>query len=154
MLHAHGRYVGARDVALTSRPDLIFCWAIAIEGKIRESEVCARADNASERGVPFPAPWHNAVRCGDLSSRAAGAGRALEIVEGVSEISCSLVGVPKPCRAPSGDEHCPGAIVALRAPTGRIDFALVAHIDKNLWFCHAGSFTVSDAQAPARGCLD
>ena len=57
MLQAYDRYVGARGAASVSRPDLIFRWAIAIEGKIHEAEVCVRADNASERGVPFPTSW-------------------------------------------------------------------------------------------------
>ena len=57
MLHAYDRYVGARGPAGISRPDLIFRWAIAIEGKVHEAEVCVRADNASERGVPFPTSW-------------------------------------------------------------------------------------------------
>ena len=46
-----------RGAASISRPDLIFRWAIAIEGKIHEAEVCVRADHASERGVPFPPSW-------------------------------------------------------------------------------------------------
>ena len=57
MLQAYGRYIGARGAASKSRPDLIFRWAIAIEGKIHEAEVCVRADNAAERGVPFPTSW-------------------------------------------------------------------------------------------------
>ena len=57
MLQAYGRYVGARGAAWISRSDLIFRLAIAIEGKIHEAEVCVRADNASERGVPFPTSW-------------------------------------------------------------------------------------------------
>ena len=114
-----------------------------------------RADHASERGVPLPPDWQNAMRCRDLSSRAEAAPRALEAVDGVSELSCSLIGVPKLCCAPSGGEHWQGSIVALRTPSNaRMNFALVAHIDGNRWFCHAGSFKASVPGAPACGCLD
>ena len=154
-LRAHGRYIGVSGSASISRPDLIFRWAIALEDEIHESEVSMRADHASERGVPLPPDWQNAMRCRDLSSRAEAAPRALEAVDGVSELSCSLIGVPKLCCAPSGGEHCPGSIVALRAPSsGRMNFALVAHIDGNRWFCHAGSFKVGEQGSPACGCLD
>ena len=64
ILHVHGRYVGTRGSASISRPDLIFRWAIALADKIHESEVCVRADNASERGVPFPAAWRSELNIG------------------------------------------------------------------------------------------
>ena len=150
-----GRYVAARGAALTSRPDLIFRWVIAMEDDIHECEVSVRADNASERGVPFPDVWRNAMRCTDLGSRAAEAGRALEAVEGVSDITCSLIGVPKPCCGLSEDETSSGAIVALCAPSsGFMHFALVAHIEGNQWLCHAGSFEVGEPDVPPRGRLD
>ena len=60
----HGRYVGTRGSASISRPNLIFRWAIALADKIHESEVCVRADNASERGVPFPAAWRSELNIG------------------------------------------------------------------------------------------
>ena len=42
---------------MTWRSELTFNWAIAVDGVIHESEVCVRADHASERGVPFPKTW-------------------------------------------------------------------------------------------------
>ena len=59
-----GRYVGTRGSASISRPDLIFRWAIALADKIHESEVSLRADNAAERGVPFPAAWRTELNLG------------------------------------------------------------------------------------------
>ena len=53
-----------------------------MEDEIHESDVLVRSDNASERGVPLAAAWQNAMRYGDLSSRAEEAGRALEAVDG------------------------------------------------------------------------
>ena len=84
-LHARDRHLGPPGV-LTRTSILTFRWAIAMEDKIHESEVSVRADNASERGVPIPAAWQNAMRCRDLSSRAEEAGRALEAVDGVSHL--------------------------------------------------------------------
>ena len=65
---------------------LTFRWALATEDEVHESEVSVRADNASERGVPLPAAWQNAMRCRDLSSRAEAAGNTPEAVDGVSEL--------------------------------------------------------------------
>ena len=155
VVHAHDRYVGAAGVASHWHANLAFRWEITIDDESHQCDVTVRADHASERGVPIPAAWQNAMRCRDLSSRAEEAGRALKAVDGVSDLSCSLIGVPKLCCAPSGGEHCPGSIVALRAPSsGRMNFALVAHIDGNRWFCHAGSFKASEPGSPACGCLD
>ena len=42
---------------MTWRSNLTFNWSITVDGVIRESEVCIRADNASERGVPLPDGW-------------------------------------------------------------------------------------------------
>ena len=64
MLRVHGRYVRIRGSASISRPDLIFRWAIALADKIHESEVSVRADNAAERGVPFPAAWRTELNLG------------------------------------------------------------------------------------------
>ena len=155
LVRAYVRYVGAADAALRPRDDLLFRWAITIDGEIHEFDVSVRVDTASERGVPFPTPWRNAVRCGDLNSRAAEAGRALEAVEDVSDIKCSLIGVPKPCCGPSGDVTSPGAILALCTPSsGFMHFVLVARVEGNLWFCHAGSFGVGEPDLPSRGRLD
>ena len=135
-VRAYVRYAGDADAALRPRDDLLFHWAITIDGEIHEFDVSVRADNASERGVPFPTHWHNAVRCGDLNSRAAEAGRALEAVEDVSDIKCSLIGVPKPSCGLSGDVTSLGAILALCTPaSGFMHFVLVARIEGNLWFC-------------------
>ena len=53
------------------------------------------------------------MHCNDLNSTAEEAGRALEAVDGVLELSCVCIGIPKPCCAFSGHEPCPGTIVAL-----------------------------------------
>ena len=90
VVHAHDRYVGA-GAALHWHDNLAFHWEITIGDDSHQCDVSVRADNASERGVPLPAAWQNAMRCGDLSSRAEEAGRALEAVDGVSELKLSLI---------------------------------------------------------------
>ena len=86
-MHAYDRYVGAAGVALHWHANLAFRWEITIGDESCECDVSVRADNASRRGVPLPAAWQNAMRCRDLGSRAEDAGRALEEVDGVSELS-------------------------------------------------------------------
>ena len=49
---------------LTWRSNLAFHWAIALAGEIHESDVDVRADNAAERGVPFPATWKRELNLG------------------------------------------------------------------------------------------
>ena len=41
-----------------------FPLGIAVEGVIHESDVDVRADNAAERGVPFPAAWKTELSLG------------------------------------------------------------------------------------------
>ena len=64
LLHAHGRHVGSPGAVLTWTSILTFHWAIALEDKIHECEVSVRADNASERGVPFPSAWKSELNIG------------------------------------------------------------------------------------------
>ena len=49
---------------LTWRSNLAFHWAIVVDGVIHESGVDVRADNAVERGVPFPATWKRELSLG------------------------------------------------------------------------------------------
>ena len=61
-------YVGDRGAALTLRSSLTFRWAIVMNDQVHESKVCVRADNASERGVPFPAAWRKELNFGTARS--------------------------------------------------------------------------------------
>ena len=58
------RYAGDLGSTLTRRSTLAFHWAIAVDGAIYESDVHVRADNAAERGVPFPATWKSELGLG------------------------------------------------------------------------------------------
>ena len=58
------RYAGDPGLLLIRRSSLVFHWAIAVDGAIHESDVHVRADNAAERGVPFPAPWKSELNLG------------------------------------------------------------------------------------------
>ena len=152
---ARARYIGDHGGVLAWHSTLAFHWAIAVDGAIHESDVHVRADNAAERGVPLPEGWQIALRATDIGSRATDAGRALEAGEGVSELLCSLAGVPKACLARSDGELCPGTIAPLRTlASGRVNFLLCAHVFGNDWYCHTGLFEASESGAPARGCLD
>jgi len=126
-----------------------------VDGEIHKSDVHIRADNAAERGVPLPEHWHSAMRARDLDSRAREAACKLKVDDSVSELSCILAGVPKPCLAQSNGELCPGTVVPLSTPaSGRVNFVLCAHIDGSMWYVHAGSFGVSEPGNSAGGCLD
>ena len=63
VVHVHDRYVGA-GAASHWRDNLTFRWEIEIDDESHECEVSVRADNASERGVPFPAAWRSELNIG------------------------------------------------------------------------------------------
>ena len=46
------------------RSSLAIHWAIVLGGAIHEADVHVRADNAAERGVPFPATWKSELGLG------------------------------------------------------------------------------------------
>ena len=155
LARANNRYVGDPSLVPTQRSILDFHLAIAMDGVVREANVHVRTDNAIDRGVPLPEGWRVALSANGLGSRAAEAGRTLEVGGGVTELECKLAGVPKACIAGSDGELCPGTIVPLRTPSSaRVNFVLCAHVFGNDWYCHAGSFEASEPGAPARGLLD
>ena len=98
----------------TRRSNLDFRWAIAVDGAVHEVDINVRTDHAAERGVPFPEGWRVALSARDLGSRAAEAGRKLEVGGEVTELECRLAGVPKACIAGSKGELVPGTIVPSR----------------------------------------
>ena len=126
------RYVGISRCTSSQNSNLVFNWAIGIDGSVYEFEVCVRADNASERGVPFPEHWRTAFGCRDLGRRAQEAGRKLEAVDGVSDLNCSIAGMPKACRLP-GDGLCSGDVIPLWCLAGRMNFVLCAHVAETAW---------------------
>ena len=77
----------------TRRSTLAFRWAIAVDGAVREADVHARTDHAAECGVPVPEGWRVALSARDLGSRAADAGRTLEVGGEVTDLECKLAGV-------------------------------------------------------------
>ena len=137
------------------RSSLDFHWAIAMDGAIHEADVHVRTDHVAERGVPLPESWHVALSACDLGCRVDEACRNLEAVDGVSDLVCTLAGVPKACIAGSDGELCPGTIIPLRTPSSaRVNFVLCAHVSGGEWYCHAGSFEASEPGAPSHGRLD
>ena len=155
--HAQKRYAGDPRLVPMRRSSISFHWAIAMDGAIHEAEAHVRSDNVAERGVPLPEGWRVALSACDLGSRATEACSDLEAVDDVSDLACSLAGVPKACTAGSDGELCPGTIVPLHTPSSaRViqNFVLCAHVFGNNWYCHAGSFEASEPGAPARGLLD
>ena len=151
------RFVRGSGPTMTLRTILTFNWVIDANGDIRESAISVRADNAVERGVPLPENWHNPLRAMALLYWAQEAGHTLasESGDGVSELSCSLAGIPKPCRVCSDSELNPGTIFPLRTrSSGWVNFLLCAHVDGNKWYCHAGASEASETGHLTHGCLD
>ena len=65
-VHMHDRYHGPPGAARRWSDNLAFRWEITIDDVSHESAVSVRADNASERGVPFPAAWRVELNIGAM----------------------------------------------------------------------------------------
>ena len=79
------------------RSSLAFHWAIVLGGAIHEADVHVRADNAAERGVPFPATWKSELGLGasgpavEVEALAHGAVRRVQedlSLPGAVELTC------------------------------------------------------------------
>ena len=118
LLFLRARYTGARGAALTWRSELTFNWAIAVDGVIHESEVCVRADHASERGVPFPKTWKSDLGLGDpkpvVDVDALAHSAALRVREELSSNATEI-----DCRQPHAQPHAhtPRCIHSVLTPT-------------------------------------
>ena len=79
VVHALDRHVGA-GAASHWHDSLAFRCAITIDGESQECEVSARADHASERGVPFPAALKSELNIG--------AARLVVNVDALARVAC------------------------------------------------------------------
>jgi len=132
---------GVIDAAanITRRCALVYEWHIECAGLSESCVVSVACDNADREGVPFPKPWHTALRCSNLQTTADEAAKAAREEIG-GEIACKLLGVARRTAPPEPGEHQPGASVLLAGDGSRIAHILCARISGDTWLCHRGSF--------------
>ena len=70
----------------------------------------------------------------------------LQLPTGVSNASCTFLGVPKAC-PPCADGPGVGRCLAFSHLGGRKNFVLVAHVEDHEWLCHGGNF-IGDCATP------
>ena len=88
----------------------------------------------------MPTSWRTVSLClplDEMACRSADAERSAAY----PELTCEILGMPKPVAVPSTDDFTPGNVVALRTQAGeRLDYLLCAHVQNARWLCHRGSF--------------
>ena len=93
------------------RSDTRFEWFVSVRGFTQRCAVTLRCGNACQRGVPFPAHWATALRCTGLEQKAHSATCS---VRGVTDVTCSVLGLPKPTTVPLAGIMCvPGGVAAV-----------------------------------------
>ena len=97
---------------------------------------------ACSQGIPLPASWRTAslrLPLDEMAGRSADAERS----SAYPGLTCEILGMPKTFADTSnGDsERAPGSVVILQAQAGeRLAHLLCAHVERNRWLCHRGSF--------------
>ena len=118
---------------------LAFEWQVR-SGAINENTfVRVICENASRQGVPFPANWHTALKCQQLSSLARSAAKEASAEIG-RDVDCNVLGVVKGAASASSSDVTPGTILALESGAARIPYILCALVSGSTWLCHRGSF--------------
>ena len=128
------------DVQITKNAEATFQWSAKTSDYERVEEVRVIARNANNQGVPLPTSWRTVSLClplDEMACRSADAERSAAY----PELTCEILGMPKPVAVPSTDDLTPGNVVALRTQAGeRLDYLLCAHVQNARWLCHRGSF--------------
>ena len=123
----------------TRRCTLVYEWRVCAAGVDENTLVTVRYDNASDRGVPFPANWQTALKCQQLTSFSKSAAEEARAEIG-RDVDCKVVGIVKETSSASSDEIVPGNILALETGAARIPHILCAPVSGSTWLCHRGTF--------------
>ena len=103
-----------------------------------------RLDNAKARGIPLPPEWVTALRSLKAGEICRGFANDVRSPNGICNVSCRFLGVPKICALDSQDVGAhqvrPGVCLPLVHANGRKNYILVAPVENHEWLCHPGSF--------------
>ena len=117
------------------------CWARGHQ--VATTHVRAASALEDKRWVPLPDGWATALQALRAHSDARVISNA-DLVVGITAPKCLLVGLPKQV-VPADVGAAVGARVLLSEKGRPLQFALLANIRGNLWYCHSGRDIFSEA---------
>ena len=100
----------------------------------------ARYDYSAEHSTSLPEQWKTALKCKRLPDIARGSAVLFEQQSGLRDVSCLVVGVPRPVTVHIDGRIELGYILKLAMGIAPVEHALCAQVRGQSWLCHRGSF--------------
>lgn len=111
----------------SSHTKVTFLWSAKTLDYQHGESVRVLAHNAFSKGVPLPTSWRTASSCLSLDEKANRSADA-ERSSAYPDLTCEILGMPKPIAVPSTDALVPGGIVALQMRAGEQLDRLLSHL--------------------------
>ena len=99
----------------------------------------ARYDYAAEHGFTLPEQWKTAIKCRRLPHIARESADLFAEQSGLRDVTCRMVGVPRPVTIHTDGRIELGSILKLAMGIAPVEHVLCAHVRDQSWFCHRGS---------------
>ena len=99
----------------------------------------SRYDYAVEHGSTLPEQWKTALKCRRLPRVARESADLFAEQSGLRDVTCRMVGVPRPVTIHTDGRIELGSILKLAMGIAPVEHVLCAHIRDQSWFCHRGS---------------
>ena len=87
----------------------------------------------------MPEPWKTALRCSRLPGIARERAALFEEESGLRDVSCRVVGLPRPVAIHLDGRIELGSILKLAMGIAPVEYALCAQVQSQSWLCHRGS---------------
>ena len=100
----------------------------------------ARYDYSVEHNTSLPEQWKTALKCSRLPGIARESAALFEEESGLRDVSCRVVGVPRPVAIHLDGRIELGSILKLALGIAPVEYALCAQVHSQSWLCHRGSF--------------
>ena len=100
----------------------------------------ARYDYSVEHNTSLPEQWRTALKCSRLPEIARESAALFEEESGLRDVSCRVVGVPRPVAIHLDGRIELGSILKLAMGIAPVEYALCAQVYSQSWLCHRGSF--------------
>ena len=100
----------------------------------------ARYDYFAEHSTGLPEQWKTALKCNRLHVIARDSAALFEEQSGLRDVSCRLVGVPRPVSLHLDSRIEFGSILKMAMGIAPVEYALCAQVRGQSWLCQRGSF--------------
>ena len=99
----------------------------------------ARYDYSLEHNTSLPEQWKTALKCSRLPGIARESAALFEEESGLRDVSCRLVGVPRPVAIHLDGRIELGSILKLAMGEAPVEHVLCAQVEGQFWLCYRGS---------------